>query len=518
MIADQPITGDGPSADRVWRRRQIDFAVGYGLLVATLLVVVTAMTRFPAPFGPAVLVLMMLIGLAVVRPAAALGLVIVLAVVGDPVSMGWWPVTKNLSSGESILFVSNALPIKPLDIVLGVVVLAALVNRRLSSDPPPLRAGPLGRPMAIFGIAVLVGLAWGLGRGGDLRAAFFEVTPLVIIPFAYLAVTNLFTSLDHYRRLLFGIVAAQTVEAIWALSRLEEIKAYVGEDQSAFEHTAANHMNLAMLLVVAIGWFGAGGRIPRLPFLLAVIPIGWLALDGERRAGVVALIVGGIVLSFVLSARNRHKFLRTIPSYTVVALLYTGIFWGASSSQIGFPAQAIRSVIAPSAADEVDSLSDQYREIESYDLNFTIRTNPVLGVGFGQPFYEVYPLPDISGAFEFADYIAHNWLLWIWLKTGVVGFIAFVYANVLATALGLRAAIRIRDPGDATVVSVLVAFVPMAMVVAYVEISSDPTNTLLWGVALAVAANAERLESASRQETEDDEPSDRLEDGIPILN
>ena len=481
-----------PTAQAERRRQGVAFGFGYGLLGMLLLALTGFMRVYSPAMGPAMLVLLALVGLAILRPAFALGAVIVLAVVGDAVSMPWWPVTKNLSSAESIMFIANPLTIKPIDIVLITIAGVVVINRRLSTSARPLRYGPLLRPMLVFMATIAVGLIWGLSRGGDLRIAYFEVVPLLYIPVAYFAATNLFTSLAHYRRLMIGIIVALTVESLHTIPKLESIKVQIGEDQSAFEHSAATHLNLAILLFVAIGWFGAKRRWPRLPLILALIPIVYIYLDGERRAGIVALIIGGTVLAIVLSVRDHQRFLRTVPAYLLVITAYSAAFWGASG-QLGFPAQAVRSVVQPDSASQADSQSDLYRDFENFDLNATIRSNPLLGVGFGKEFLQPIPLPEIGNFFEFADYIPHNTLLWIWVKTGLVGFVSFIYMSVLAIAIGIRAAARIPDPVDASVIAVLVSFVPMALIVAYVDISGEPTTMTLLGLAMAAAGSAERL-------------------------
>jgi O-antigen ligase len=219
-----------------------------------------------------------------------------------------------------------------------------------------------------------------------------------------------------------------------------------------------------------------------------------LYLDAQRRAAVVALIVGTIALSAVLFVRNRTRFIVFVPVLVVLLTGYVGAFWS-SDNQIGFPAQAIRSVIAPSSASEADSLSDLYRYIENFDLNATIRSNPLLGLGFGRPFLQPIELPDIVSFFEFADYQPHNTILWIWIKTGLVGFIAFMYMIGVALAQGMRAAVRVVASDEASVVAVLSSYLPMAVVVAFVEISGEAATTMLLGLALAMASTVgERLE------------------------
>jgi O-antigen ligase len=348
--------------------------------------------------------------------------------------------------------------------------------------------------MAVFSCSLVLGMAWGLANGGDARIAIFEVAPLLYVPLVYFAACNLYPSVRSYQWLMAGIVDGLTAEVINGLVRLPTIRQLIAADQSPLEHTALLHLNLLPLLLLACLWFGTDRIGLRLLLSVLLVPAMLLYLDAQRRAAVVALIVGTIALSAVLFVRNRTRFNVFVPVLVVLLTGYVGAFWS-SDNQIGFPAQAIRSVIAPSSASEADSLSDLYRYIENFDLNATIRSNPLLGLGFGRPFLQPIELPDIVSFFEFADYQPHNTILWIWIKTGLVGFIAFMYMIGVALAQGMRAAVRVVASDEASVVAVLSSYLPMAVVVAFVEISGEAATTMLLGLALAMASTVgERLE------------------------
>ncbi len=504
----------GSTVQLAKRRQLLGEVFGYAGLAAVWIVVIGLMYLFRAPLGPALGATIILAVLALIRPHIALGAVIVLGVLGDGVSTPWWPATNNLSSPQSILYVADALTIKPVDIVLVAILATLFVNRFLTPAARPLYWGPLIRPLAVFTATIAAGLIWGLARGGDVRVAYFEASPLLYIPLMYVLATNLFTSLAHYRRLIVAIVMALTIESIYMIATLDEIRLKVGPDQSAFEHSAAVHFNLALLLTIAVGWFGAKRRWPRPLLLLAMVPIVYIYIDGQRRAGIVALIIGMTVLGWILFTRDKQRFSRTIPLLIVAVIAYSTVFWN-SSSQLAFPAQAVKSVVQPASAGESDSLSDLYRDFENINLNATIRSNPVLGIGFGNEFLKPIPLPDIGAFFEFADYIPHNIILWIWAKTGIIGFLAFFHSVGLAIAQGVRATVRLTRAVDVAVMSCFVAYVPMAIVVAFVDISIDPTTMTLLGVSMAAAANAEFIQAAERRQSssDDDTPDSGSVDG-----
>lgn len=465
--------------------------MAYAALLLVLLFIAQTMRIFDPPFGAALLLLVVVGGLAVVRPAFGLGLLITLAIVGDGVAMVWWPAVKNFSSTESVLYLSDQLTINPFEIILAMIAIIWLVDRHLTPNRPPIETGLFWRPLVLFTLMLFFGLCWGLGRGGDLRVVVFELRPLLYLPLVYLVMTNLFTSLVHYHRLLWGVLIALTIEAAHGLFFLGEIRQDLAEEASPVEHTAALHMNLLVILLIATIWFGST-RIGKRPLLfLMAIPTVVLYLDAERRAAVVGLIIGGMSLAVVLFTRNRQKFVRIIPVMLVIGGMYCAAFWNAEN-QAGFPAQAVKIIVQPDSSPESDASSDLYREIENYNLNATIRSAPITGIGFGQAFDQPIPLPDIS-FFEFWEFIPHNSILWMWTKVGLVGFLSFLYLLGHGVAVGIRAASRIEDPADAAMVATLASFVPMTFVVAFVDITFDAQTMVLLATSFALIGSAERL-------------------------
>lgn len=490
-----------PTMGRQQAQQRRSFLVAYGGLVFLLFFTIQLMDMY-APFGAGTLVLLVVLAVAVARPALGLGLTIVLTVAGDPISMDWWPVAKNMSARESILYASDGLTIKPLEVLLATIVAAYFISRRLTVGADKFKYGPMWRPLLVFTATMMFGLVYGLGRGGDFRIAVFEITPMLYIPMVYLAATNLFTSMKHYRRLMVGIILALVFDAIYTLATLPSIRSRIAADASPLEHTAVLHMNLLLLLFVCALWFGTRKPGWRLFLFVLVVPTLIIYLDTQRRAGVVALIIGGIAATIVLYTRNKTLFYRIIPVMLFFTAIYSAAFWN-NESAIGFPAQAVKTVITPDASTEKDSRSDLYREIENFNLNATIRSSPILGIGFGHPFLQPISLPNIS-FFEFADYIPHNSVLWVWTKTGVVGFVAFLFLIAKGTARGVRAAVRFENPDDASLVLVFAAYLPMLLVLAFVEIAYDPTTTVLLGLSLAFVSAAEEL--AAKEAAENGDP------------
>ena len=67
----------------------------------------------PAPFSFALFLVLAGVALTVARPVWGVYVTVFFAVVGDAQTSYWYPFTKNLSSRESILFVSDQLSLRP---------------------------------------------------------------------------------------------------------------------------------------------------------------------------------------------------------------------------------------------------------------------------------------------------------------------------------------------------------------------------------------------------------------------
>jgi O-antigen ligase len=75
------------------------------------------------------------------------------------------------------------------------------------------------------------------------------------------------------------------------------------------------------------------------------------------------------------------------------------------------------------------------RDIENYNLLVTLKSNPLLGVGFGYEYIEEVVAFDISSIFPQYRYLPHNSLLGLIAFTGIVGFTAIWQLVVVAAFL-----------------------------------------------------------------------------------
>jgi hypothetical protein len=342
--------------------------------------------------------------------------------------------------------------------------------------------------MVLFTTLVLVGLAQGLARGGDFRAAMFEVRPLLYIPIVYFLAKTLCEEPAHERRLIWSATVAVFVQTLLSLNYLLGLDVDRRDDlETLTEHGSS--IGMAMVFVfclTSLMYRGVSGR-QRMGLVVMSVPVIWVFLVSQRRAAVITLAAALILLGVCLFWRQRRTFWLAVPVVSLVTVAYLGAFWN-SDTTIGFPAQAMKTVIAPEQLDEADQSSDLYRILENLDVHATIRAEPVLGLGFGQRFYRPYPLPDIS-SFEFNGYLPHISFLWIWIKTGFFGIATMIYLIGRSIMLGSHRIRALPNGPDAVIATTAVLFLVMYTIYTYVDIGWDSRNMVLFGVTLSIATS-----------------------------
>jgi hypothetical protein len=422
------------------------------------------------------------------RPSLGLPLLLFFTLAADPVLAPWYPMTKGFSSIESIFFVSDLAIVSPLESLLlvafGVWTIDAGRTRRLGL--PRSAAFVTG---AVFAGWLAAGLLRGLVSGGDANVALWELRGPAYV-FAVLALTSRFirTRTDIVR-LMWAVTLALVVEACWITAYLA-----MGADQSATsrsfsDHATSGHANVAIVLMAAAWIYGSAPAL-RFGLPVAMAPLALSFLANQRRAALLALAVALGLLVPIGWRVNRPLVRRLVPVVAAAGVLWLVVGWN-DAGPLGLPARVVKSVFDSNTRSLGDRESDYYRVLEDTNIIATIRSHPWIGVGFGQPFHFAVQLPKIP--FIWWQYITHNAVLWIWIKTGVGGFLALMVFWGVAIANGAAISQRIRD-GDLGAIAVTATlFVVMFAIYAYVDMAWDLRSTALLGAMVGLLVAIERL-------------------------
>jgi hypothetical protein len=454
--------------------------VGGGTVIAAL-----ARRRLTEPFlglSLAVIVLILLGWL--MRPRATLYATLFLTAISDVVTVWWFPFAKNLSSRESISFVADALTISPLEITLYLGVVVSCL-RRYAQTGTIIPRTPVTWPLVVFTAFVAYGFARGIDAGGDLRIAVIEGRALFYILLVFVIVVNECTDRIHLRWALWAVVAGVVVQSVLSIDYLNRLDPRERDSlQGLNEHGSALGQNLVAVTMIGLLLLHVKRPLVKWALLAALIPTVYVFFVGQRRSGVAALVVAGAIMAVALLWRRPRAFWPIVPFVTLLLTGYVAAFWNSTSS-LAFPAQAIKSILAPESASAEDRSSDLYRLIEAYDVNYTIRSAPLLGLGFGRQFYRPVFLPDIS-MFGLNAYVPHNNVLWIWIKTGFGGFATMFYLFAKAIMMGAARVRRAVLDVDLVVTLTATLYAVMFAVYSYVDVSWDARNTVFLGLAFAI--------------------------------
>ena len=417
------------------------------------------------------------------EPRYGVYLLVFFTLVGDGVLIPWYPFAKNFSSPESIFYLNNAIIINPLESYI-VLTFLSWLGRGLMKRDLRFYGGEILLPALIFSAFIVFGLVYGISTGGVVNIALWEFRPLFYLLAMIILTSNLIKTRAQVNHVMWAAVLAIFVVSLFGNHFfLVKLRGSLAGYSAITEHAAAIHMN-ALLVFMLGAWIYKASPAKRivLPAMIPFVLLTYLAT--QRRAAFLTLAIALVFVAILLYRENKRAFFLIVPPVAVLGIIYTLAFWN-NGGALGLPAQAIKSMVAPNQASAADLSSNLYREIENVNTHFTIQQKPLTGVGFGQKFYIIVPLPDIS-FFSWWEYLPHNSIIWIWLKAGAGGFIAMLFFIGTALIVGTRALWRM-PPGDMSAIALaLLLYTIMHFIYAYVDISWDTQSMVFLGTAIGL--------------------------------
>jgi O-antigen ligase len=282
-------------------------------------------------------------------------------------------------------------------------------------------------------------------------------------------------------------LVAISIQSIFSLSYYRGLTPLEREETTDLtQHTATIHMNVLFAFLLALILLKGSKRTIWTVVVLA-IPVTWAYVLSQRRAAMISLIIGVLMLMIVLWFKRRRAFWAFAPTSIFLGTGFVVATWNATGA-LGLASTSVKSVLFPDQLGAEEESSNLYRVIESFDLWFTIRSAPLTGRGFGQQFLMPIPLPDISFV-EFWQFIPHNSILYMWIKLGFLGFVAMFFMFLRGVQSGSRSVLLARTGDDVATVFAGLSSVVMFVVFAYVDIAWDTRSTVFLAVAFALCAD-----------------------------
>jgi hypothetical protein len=373
--------------------------------------------------------------------------------------------------------------------MLGAWLTQGIIRRQLN-----FRGGQLLWPMVLFFLAIVFGIVRGKVGDGDLYIAFWEARALLYLLICYLVAANTIRTQGHLNRLTgIALVAIGLFALEGAYRRIVLMPTIAGPNGEhadlAYAHDSVIFLGTLIFIVLAQQVFG-GPLWQRLAGLGLVPLTIFTLLATQRRAGYIALIVAFLAITLVLVVAHRKAFYYIAIPVLVLGAIYLPLFWN-NTSLVGQPARAVRSLTQP---DPRDAASNEYRVLEKINVIETIHANGLLGVGFGNPFLFVVPLPSLEW-WPFWHYEPHHNILWVWLKTGAVGFILFWTLMGTAIARAAHACRTLHRREAKAFALIALAGIIQTLVFCYVDLGLvDGRLTVFLGVILGALSVLDQVQ------------------------
>lgn len=366
----------------------------------------------------------------------------------------YWP--QNLSG----------LPERPIGFLM-LFILFMFICHRFMMHRPGLKGGALLLPFLFYLACVAFGVVHGMTSGGNFKIIVLEIRPFWYLFVSYLLAYNLVARKSHITTFFWIVIVAAGVKA------LQGVYIYVGvlhfnlsQNREIMAHE--DSFFFAALIFIVILFALHYRHKAQLYTALAIMPMLLVAMiANQRRTDYIALLVACAVawaLLFMIRPEKRRQLLIVGIICAAIGTTYVLIFQHASGA-LGSPARSIVSIFHP---DPNDASSNLYRQIEDYDLKFTVKQNP-LGLGFGKQFSQPQILPNILDLDPYYLYIPHNTVYWIWMRLGWIGYFALWYLIGSFIIIGCLTVRRLKDPYLQLVAIYIVGVTFMEVIVAYAD-------------------------------------------------
>ena len=278
---------------------------------------------------------------------------------------------------------------------------------------------------------------YGMARADpDVASSLWQVQRVVYLPaLVFLFQAGFRTARDG---LAMGkvVVAAACLKALLAIYIRATVPPPAGEPFLQYATTHADSMLFSVAFCAVLTLADSPPRVPRLSWSRWCCRCSSRAWSRTAGAWPGWSSRGAFSRSSLLTPWSAAKraFIAGRRRARPLLLAYAAIGWGSESS-IFRPIHTLRSVV-DSKADP----STMWRDLENYDLFFTLRHSPMLGTGYGHGYVEIVWLPDISSDVRALPHSCLTTASWASGPTAASsGFTALWTMLVVGLFLGARA-------------------------------------------------------------------------------
>lgn len=270
---------------------------------------------------------------------------------------------------------------------------------------------------------LIFSFAYGLKNNGNFLTGLWEVRAFVYFALFYMVIPQIIQTSRQLKILVWIFIIVISIKAFQGIVRF----ALMGFSFRGLP-ALTNHEDpvfISTLLILLLGfWFFRVKGAQKIALSLLFLPLAVGFFTGQRRAAIAALVVSLATFFILLPVQKQWRFIKMAIPVLVALVVYGAVFWN-SDSKIARPVQLVKSGLSTSQEQlsKDDYYSNIYRVYENYNLAYTTQKHPVIGTGFGKKYEQPFDLANIN--FTLRDYIPHNQILWVIVKTGIIGFFCF---------------------------------------------------------------------------------------------
>jgi hypothetical protein len=305
-----------------------------------------------------------------------------------------------------------------------------------------LEIGPFAYCLAGYAVFVFLSFLYGMSSGANTTMALYEVRPQALFAILYLMAANMFKTREQVSRLLWLMVIGIGFMAVCGVITFTA-RGFKIAEHGVLTHDDSMELNMIVFIALMGSLMGTNKKLTLTAALLT--PIAVVAqMANNRRAGIAAFIIAFIPLLPILyvAAIERRKQIGIFAAiFAVATAIYLPIAWN-SNGAWALPARAIKSQSDPNSR---DAGSDYYRLAENANLKATRDVRAWLGYGYGKPILMVVAMPYVATG-GFTNYMTHNSVLWVWARTGHLGFFFFLMFYAVVLVGGTQHVTEVQEP------------------------------------------------------------------------
>ncbi len=374
---------------------------------------------------------------------------------------------QNLKSLPALSGVGFAV-MTPMEIHLFFIIIVWLLHIAFKKRVM-LNRVPVSPAAILFFIWLAFSFVNGMRRGGDFLIALWELRALGYLGIMYFFVPQIIQTKKDIRNLMWVCIVAIAIKAFQGIARFVSIGFTLDGYSVLTNHEDPLFFISLFILFLTLKIFRQKDR-QRTVIAWLIIPMIIGFIVAQRRAAFGSVAISVITFFLLLPRKEQISFLKPLIPVVIIFGLYLAAFWSSDgSNMISRPAVFIRSAFYTTEQGAADSYSSNfYRELENYDLAFTIRRLPLTGIGFGNKYDQPITLPLIP--FPLKDYIPHNEILWLMVKMGAIGF--FLFCLFMTTYMFQAASVfsRLHDPYLKAVCVVSIVGILGQIIVSYYDL------------------------------------------------